>query len=595
MFRPTLAQAVRHAVVAAGLLGSYACLQPTANAAPQSAKVKVAAASQSANATVAAPASAAVAIVATPAVATQTIATPIDFPTIVERYGPAVVNIRATAQQKQTSAAAPATIDANDPFTALFKFVSPQQDAQGSPPRAISGTGSGFIISPDGLILTTAHVVDQADEVTVRLTDRREFKGKVLVVDTESDVALVQIAATKLPTVKLGDSSRARPGEPVMTIGSPDSFQNTVTAGVISATSRMLPDGTSFSFLETDVAVNPDNSGGPLFNRAGEVIGIDVQIYANERYQSLTFAIPINVANKVRAQLQADSNPSGGRLGMEVQDVGGGLAVALGLPRAAGALVNSVTPGTPAAAGGLKAGDVIVQIGDKAIDRSAELSEYAAGMQPGSKTVLKLIRGRRPMTTRIMVTASGDNSGAGQNRDAGQDAGVAPDPDSGPIASAGPNPGSGPSPGAGPKAGAGLKAVSVQKASVALKANPVPKVKPDSEATVEPVADSVASAEPLAGAEPDEGSAADRLGLSMHSLSEEEKRASGLPVGLMVDVVSGPAAHAGIRPGDIVVSLDGELVESEEQAGELEAKAKKTVAVLIQRRNSRGFVSVDLR
>ena len=233
-----------------------------------------------------------------------------------------------------------------------------------------------------------------------------------------------------------------------------------------------------------------------------------MQIYADaERYRSLTFAIPINLANKVLAQLQTRRNVSGGSLGMEVQDVGPGLAVALGLPRPAGALVNSVEPGTPAAASGLKPGDVIVQIGDKTIDRSAELVEDAADLQPGTKITLKLIRNRRLMTMSVMAGASGENPGARQN----------------------------------------------------------------------------------------EGSAADRLGLIMHPLSEDERRASGLAVGLMVDGVSGPAASAGIQPGDIILSLNDTLVESQEQVATLEAKAGKVIAVLIQRHNARSFVSVKLR
>jgi serine protease Do len=224
-------------------------------------------------------------------------------------------------------------------------------------------------------------------------------------------------------------------------------------------------------------------------------------------FQSLTFAIPINLASKVRAQLQSQRKVSRGSLGMEVQDVGPGLAVALGLPRPAGALVNSVEPGTPAAASGLKPGDVIVQIGDKTIDRSAELVEHAADLQPGMKITLKLIRNRRLMTMSVMAGASGENPGARQN----------------------------------------------------------------------------------------EGSAADRLGLIMHPLSEDERRTSGLAVGLMVDGVSGPAARAGIQPGDVVLSLNDTLVESPEQVAALEAKAGKEVAVLIQRHNARSFVSVKLR
>ncbi|CAE6730547.1 hypothetical protein R69888_02039 [Paraburkholderia haematera] len=434
---------------------------------------------------------------------------PVDFPTIVQRYGPAVVNISATSPEQESSQTPLPAIDADDPLLSFVKRMVPRSQAsQDSSPRAITGTGSGFIVSPDGLILTTAHVVDQADQVTVRLTDRREFKAKVLAVDTQSDVAVIQVDATKLPTVKLGDSSRVRVGEPVLTIGSPDSFQNTVTAGIVNAISRTLPDGSSFPFFQTDVAANPDNSGGPLFNRAGEVIGIDVQTYADsDMHPSLTFAIPINMAAKVRSQVLALRATSPGGLGVEVQDVGPGLAVAFGLPRPAGALVNSVAPGTPAASSGLKPGDVIIQIGDKTIDRSAELGETASDLLPGTKTTLKLIRNRRLMTTTVMVGASAES--------------------------------------------------------------PPPRQT--------------------------DGGATDRLGLVMHPLSEDERRARDLPVGLMVDGVDGPAASAGIQPGDIVLSLNGTLVETQSEVASLEAKAGKEIAVLIQRNNARSFVSVKPR
>ncbi|MGF6754302.1 trypsin-like peptidase domain-containing protein [Paraburkholderia sp. GAS42] len=486
MFDRTLARTWFLAAVIAVFISCYPCLQPTANAAgaaPLPAKEK--------------------------RVSSANASAPVDFPTIVERYGPAVVNISATAPEQQSSLTAPPAIDADDPLLAFVKHMAPRSQAsQDSSPRAITGSGSGFIVSPDGLILTTAHVVDQAGEVTVRLTDRREFKANVLAVDTQSDVAVIRVDATKLPTVKLGDSSRVRVGEPVLTIGSPDSFENTVTAGIVSATSRTLPDGSSFPFFQTDVSANPDNSGGPLFNRAGEVIGIDVQIYADsDSHPSLTFAIPINLAAKVRSQVLALHATSPGGLGVEVQDVGPGLAVAFGLPRPAGALVNSVAPGTPAASSGLKPGDVIVQIGDKTIDRSAELGEAASDLLPGTKTTLRLIRNRKPMTTTVMVGASAESPQARQT----------------------------------------------------------------------------------------EGGATDRLGLILHPLSQDELHAHDLAVGLMVDGVDGPAASAGIQPGDIVLSLNGTLVETQAEVTALEAKAGKEIAVLIQRNNARSFVSVKPR
>ncbi|AUT75874.1 signaling protein [Paraburkholderia hospita] len=453
----------------------------------------------------------------------------LDFPAIVERYGPAVVNIRAILPEKPLAAPTPPTpaaspaptsgasseaIDGDDPLFAFFRQAMPQsQDGQGSSPRAMSGVGSGFIVSPNGLILTTAHVVDGSDDVTVRLTDRREFKARVVAVDAPSDVAVIQIDATKLPVVKLGDSTRVRVGEQVLTIGSPDSYQNTVTAGNISATSRTLPDGTTFPFFQTNGALNPDNSGGPVFNRAGEVVGIHVQVYADgDRFQSLTFAIPIAMANKVRAQLQAqsksqDADAAHGAFGMQVQDVDPGLAGAFGLPRAAGALVIAIEPGSPAATSKLKPGDVIVQIGDKPVERSADLTDQDAVPQAGTEVPVKLIRNRKQMTIMVDVTASAQYASTGVS-------------DVGPL---------------------------------------------------------------------------DHLGLSMHSLTDDERRSTGLAEGLMVEDVSGTAGAAGIKPGDVVLSLNGTLVASQDELAALAAKAGKKAALLIQRNHARSFVTVDLK
>lgn len=466
----------------------------------------------------------------------------IDFPSIVERYGPAVVNIVASGDARQAQAASADPLDAADPFAAFFaRPPKPGQGQSQDGPRAIIGTGSGFIVSPDGLILTAAHVVDDADEVTVRLTDKREFKAKVLAVDVPSGVAVLQIDATKLPAVKLGDSSHVRPGEPVLTIGSPDGVDNAATAGIVSTTSRVLPDGSSFPFFQTDVALNPDNSGGPIFNRAGEVVGIDVQVYADaDGYNSLTFAIPINTANKVRTQLQAQAQkpPSGNGLGVDVEDVSPGLAAAVGLPRAAGALVDAVEAGSPAAASGLKAGDVIVRIGERPIDRSADFVNEAAALPPGAKAPLKLIRNRRWMTT-TLAAAAGVTPVAAQ---------VADDSGAGPVADG---------------AFASGRAAAVGAVPVRL------------------------TAPAAAGTE--------RLGLVMHALSESERRSTGLPVGLMVDDVRNPAAKAGVRRGDVVLSLNETLVETQDQANEIVARSGKVVSLLIQRNNARSFVSVKLR
>jgi Do/DeqQ family serine protease len=348
------------------------------------------------------------------------VAAPADFPAVVERYGPAVVNISATASDQQTASAELAPIDQDDPFFAFFKRLMPgREESQANAPRAMSGIGSGFLISSDGLILTTAHVVDHADNLVVKLTDRREFNASVLAVDAQSDLALIKIEATKLTALKLGDSSRVRVGEQVLAIGSPYGFENTVTAGVVSATPHALPDGTDIPFIQTDVAINPDNSGGPVFNRAGEVIGINVQIYADaERYRSLTFVIPINLAAKLRTRLQVQGRLTHGSLGIDVQDVDPGLAGAFGLSRPSGALVDSVEQGTPAAAGGLKPGDVIVHVDNKAIARASELSDYVSGLQPGTKATVTVIRNRRPVTTTIAISATDENASAHQADDA---------------------------------------------------------------------------------------------------------------------------------------------------------------------------------
>jgi serine protease Do len=392
--RQTFVCTLRRAVVTGAILAIYPCLQPMA-ATVGSSNVPTLA-----NRASGVPGS---------------VAAPIDFPAIVERYGPAVVNISATSSDQQADSAELAPIDQDDPFFALVKRVVPgSQGSEGTPPRAMSGIGSGFLISSDGLILTSAHVVAHADNLVVKLTDHRQFTASILAVDAQSDIALIKIEATKLTALKLGDASRVRVGEQVLTIGSPYGFENTVTAGIVSATPYTLPDGTDVPFMQTAVAVNPDNSGGPVFNRAGEVIGIGVQIYADaQRFRSVTFAIPINLAAKMRTQLQTQGKLGRGSLGVAVQDVDPGLAEAFGLLHPAGALVDSAEPDSPAAAGGIKAGDVIVHVDNKAIERASELVDYVAGLQPGTNITVTAIRDRRPVTTTIEISASKESTSAG--------------------------------------------------------------------------------------------------------------------------------------------------------------------------------------
>ncbi|TWG81464.1 serine protease Do [Cupriavidus gilardii J11] len=388
MIRQTVARTAIAIAAVGALAGGYSYLQKEAVSSSYAAQAPITAVPQRAGA----------------------YAAPTDFSGIVDRYGPAVVNISVTARAQRTSAQLPPGIDPDDPMFEFFKRFGPQfQLPQPDRPQLLRGLGSGFIVSPDGLILTNAHVVDGAQEVVVKLTDRREFKAKVLGTDKQTDVAVIKIDAKDLPTVQLGDPSQVRVGEPVVAIGSPYGFENTVTAGIVSAKSRSLPDDTYVPFIQTDVAVNPGNSGGPLFNQRGEVIGINSQIYSQTGgYQGLSFAIPIDVATKVQQQLVAHGKVTRGRLGIGVQEVNQALAQSFGLAKPSGALVNTVEPDGPAAKAGLKPGDVIVQIGDTVVDRSGDLPEHVADIKPGTSTPLKIIRAGKPMTLTVTVGTAND-------------------------------------------------------------------------------------------------------------------------------------------------------------------------------------------
>jgi serine protease Do len=323
-----------------------------------------------------------------PAVASQPMAYP-DFASIVRAYGPAVVNI-AVAGKTQRAADAD-TQGADDPMQEFFRRFGPAFPHGQQGPRVQRGQGSGFIVGADGVILTNAHVVDGAQEVMVKLTDRREFKAKVIGLDKRSDVAVLRIEASGLPTVKLGEPSALSVGEWVLAIGSPFGFENTATSGIVSAKSRAL-DG-YVPFIQTDVAVNPGNSGGPLFNLKGEVVGINSQIYSSSGgYQGLSFAIPIDVAAKVRDQLVAHGKVTRGRLGVTIQEVNQGLADSFGLKKPQGALVSSVEKGGPADKAGLVAGDVILKVDGREIDRSTDLPALVSDMKPGTRTRLEVVR-----------------------------------------------------------------------------------------------------------------------------------------------------------------------------------------------------------
>lgn len=311
-----------------------------------------------------------------------------DFSTIVERFGPAVVNISMTGKSRRAQ-----IDDDSDPFFEFFRRFGPQFPRMPQGPQIVRGQGSGFIVSSDGVILTNAHVIDGAQEVTVKLNDRREFKATVIGADSQTDVAVLRIDAKNLPTVVIGDPAQLRVGEPVLAIGSPYGFENTATAGIVSAKSRTLPDDTYVPFIQTDVAVNPGNSGGPLFNLRGEVVGINSQIFSQTGgYQGLSFAIPINVAGNVQQQLLKHGKVTRGRIGVTIQDVNQALADSFGLKAPQGALVSEVEKGSPAERAGVQAGDVIVKLGDKVIAHSGDLPALVAELGPGAKTTLEVIR-----------------------------------------------------------------------------------------------------------------------------------------------------------------------------------------------------------
>lgn len=331
-----------------------------------------------------------------------------DFGDLVEQVGPAVVNINVVQRQAQPQMNGDNPF-ANDPFyDFLRRFGVPvpgMPGQQGGGPRVNRGIGSGFIVSADGYVLTNAHVVAgepngnsaaAATEVTVTLTDKREFKAKVVGIDRRTDVALLKIDARNLPAVKIGNADRSRVGEWVVAMGSPFGFDNTVTAGIISAKARRLPDENYVPFIQTDVAINPGNSGGPLFNLAGEVIGINSQIYSRSGgFMGISFAIPIDVAMHIKDQLVAHGRVQRGRLGIAIQGLDKDLAQSFGLPDERGALVASVDPGGPADKAGLKPGDVVLSLDGTRINESADLPRIVGERRPGTRVRMDVWRDGR--------------------------------------------------------------------------------------------------------------------------------------------------------------------------------------------------------
>ncbi|MFA7279681.1 MAG: DegQ family serine endoprotease [Sterolibacterium sp.] len=319
-----------------------------------------------------------------------------DFTDLVEKQGAAVVNI-STTQIIRGNRANPfgqqMPFDEDDPAFEMFKRFFPHQQPGVPREQESKSLGSGFIISADGHILTNAHVVDGADEVLVRLTDKREFKAKVLGTDRRTDIALIKIEASGLPVARLGDPNRLKVGEWVIAIGSPFGFENSVTAGIVSAKGRSLPQESYVPFIQTDAAINPGNSGGPLFNMKGEVVGVNSQIYSRTGgYMGLAFAIPIDVAMEVQSQLKSGGKVSRGRIGVVIQEVTKDLADSFGLSRPTGALVSSVEKGGPADKAGIESGDIILKFDGKAVGQSSDLPRLVGGTKPGSKSTIQLWR-----------------------------------------------------------------------------------------------------------------------------------------------------------------------------------------------------------
>jgi serine protease Do len=438
-----------------------------------------------------------------------------DFSPLVEKYGPAVVNVEVV--EKAQAQGGPQGLSPNDPFYDFFRrfgIPTPDQGPRGNGPP-VRGAGSGFIVSADGYILTNTHVVGNADEVTVRLTDRREFPAKVVGADERTDVAVIKITATNLPTVKLGDPSKIKPGQWVLAIGSPFGFENSATAGIISATSRSLPSDNYVPFIQTDVAVNPGNSGGPLFNLAGEVIGINSQIFSRTGgYMGVSFAIPIDVARNVEDQLVKTGKVVRGRIGVTIQDVNAQLAESFGLDRPRGALVSSVEKDGPAAKAGLQPGDVILAVNNKPIERYGELSGNIAAMKPGTDATLDVWRGGKKVSVTVKIT---------ELKEQQQTA----------------------------KSGGG---------------------KQKEHATNQ----------------------AAQLGLTVRQLDAQEKEQAETQGNLVVEEVTGPAASAGVQPGDIILGVNGKRVKTVTELQEAAKSSGKNVALLIQREDAQIFVPLRI-
>ncbi|WP_444816549.1 DegQ family serine endoprotease [Stutzerimonas frequens] len=441
-----------------------------------------------------------------------------DFKPLVESASPAVVNIStkqkvpvrsATAQMPELEGLPPI-------FREFFEHSIPQMP--GAPGRGqqreAQSLGSGFIISEDGYVLTNNHVVADADEIIVRLPDRSELEAKLVGADPRSDVAVLKVEGKGLPTVKIGRSDELKAGEWVLAIGSPFGFDHTVTAGIVSATGRSLPNESYVPFIQTDVAINPGNSGGPLFNLDGEVIGINSQIFTRSGgFMGLSFAIPIDVAMDVANQLRTDGKVSRGWLGVVIQEVNKDLAESFGLERPAGALVAQVMDGGPAARSGLRVGDVILSLDGKPIVMSADLPHLVGALKPGSKARMEVVRdGDRKML----------------------DVKIGAMPDEG---------------------------------------------------------------EPVAASGNGQERSDNRLGVKVTELAAEQKKSLDLPGGVVItEILNGPAAMIGLRPGDVITHLNNQAINSAETFAQVAEQLPKnrSVSMRVLRQGRASFITFKL-
>ena len=328
-----------------------------------------------------------------------------DFTELVEKQGAAVVNI-STTQIVRDAGGLP-NLPEGDPFYEFFRRFAPpvprEQESQ--------SLGSGFIMSADGYIMTNAHVVDHAEKITVRLTDKREFSAKVIGADKRTDVALLKIEATGLPKITVGDPNKLKVGEWVVAIGSPFGFDSSVTAGIVSAKGRSLPQDNFVPFIQTDVAINPGNSGGPLFNMSGEVVGINSQIYTRSGgFMGLSFAIPIDVATQVAEQLRSTGKVTRGRIGVTIQELTRELAESFGLSQPNGALVSNVEKGGAADKAGIEVSDVILKFDGKAVNSSGDLPRIVAATKPGSTVSVELWRKGAAKVVSVVVALMPDEA-----------------------------------------------------------------------------------------------------------------------------------------------------------------------------------------